>query len=369
MPESFEEQMPRKSSLVDRRLVLLISAGCLVPAVLAMFQEYFQARLGGRPPRWQDLVFSASDWLFLALLTPIPSYLGTRFRFRLGRRGLALAAHTVGATAFCVIWSGFGLGLGWLLHRYPAIGPLWPAYLSWTLITTPFSVLMYFGVLGCVYAFSYFAQVQEREAYAARLTAQLADARLGALRMQLNPHFLFNSLNALSVLVREQNITGSLRMLEMLSDVLRQVLSADQRQQILLADELKFLEQYLAIEQVRFSDRLRVNWNIDERARLAYIPSFLLQPLVENAIKHGIAKKADAGRIEITAQVLADSLELSVRDDGVGLKSTYAEGVGLSNTRERLRTLYGDDGTLTMKPSSEGGTEAILHIPFRPKTL
>jgi two-component system, LytTR family, sensor kinase len=366
--DACDGQNLRKSSLADPRLLLLISVGCLVPAVLALFQEYVQARLGGRAPRWQDLVFSASDWLFLAVLTPIPSYFGTRFQFRSERRTLALAAHIVGAVAFCLVWSAFGLGLGWLLHRYPAVGPLWPAYLNWALITTPFSVLMYFGVLGCVYAFAYFVQIQEREAYAERLTAQLAEARLGALRMQLNPHFLFNSLNALSVLMREQNISGSLRMLELLSDVLHQVLSADQRQQVLLADELQFLEQYFAIEQVRFSDRLRVNWNIDKRARLAYVPSFLLQPLVENAIKHGITKRADSGRIDISARVLGDRLELSVRDDGVGVKSSYVEGVGLSNTRERLGTLYGNDGSLTITPTAEGGTEAILHIPFRPKT-
>lgn len=366
MSETFDRPIPRKSSMVDPRLLLLISAGCLVPAVLALLQEYVQARLAGRAPRWQDLVFLASDWLFLAVLTPIPSYLGTRFQ--VWRRTLTLAAHIAGAAAFCLVWSAFGVCLGWLLHRYPAVGPLWPAYLNWTLITMPFSVLMYFGVLGCVYAFSYFVQIKEREAHAERLTAQLAEARLGALRMQLNPHFLFNSLNALLVLVREQNIAGSVRMLELLSDVLHQVLSANQRQQVLFGDELKFLEQYFAIEQVRFSDRLRVNWNIDERARLAYVPSFLLQPLVENAIKHGITKRADSGRIDISAHVLGDRLELSVRDDGVGVKSSYAEGVGLSNTRERLRTLYGNDGSLSITPTAERGTEAILHIPFRPKT-
>jgi len=368
MSDSLDGQVPRLPWRNDRRIVLLISAGCAVPALLALFQEYFQAKLGGRGARWQDLVFSGSDWLFLAALTPIPSYLGMRFRFRAGRRTAALAAHIAGAIAFCVIWSGFGLLLGSVLHRYPALGPLWRAYLNWTLTTTPFSVLMYFGVLGCVYAFSYFVQVQEREAYAARLTAQLAEARLGALRMQLNPHFLFNSLNALSVLVREQNTRSALRMLELLSDVLRQVLAADQPQTVSLTDELKFLEHYFAIEQVRFSDRLRVHWNIDDRARVAHVPSFLLQPLVENAIKHGIAKRADAGRIEISARLLGDRLELSVRDDGIGLKPSYAEGVGLSNTRERLRTLYGDDANLTMAPTAEGGTEAILQIPFRPKT-
>jgi LytS/YehU family sensor histidine kinase len=227
---------------------------------------------------------------------------------------------------------------------------------------------MYFAVLGCVYAFSYFTKAQEREAHAARLTAQLAEARLGALRMQLNPHFLFNSLNALSVLVREQNTPAALRMLELLADVLRHVLTADQRPQVSLADELGFLEQYFAIEQVRFSDRLRVHWSIDDRARAAVVPSFLLQPLAENAIKHGITKRADAGRIDISARLVEDHLELSVRDDGAGISSHYAEGVGLSNTRERLRTLYGDDATVTIKATPEGGTEVILTIPFRVET-
>lgn len=367
MLKSFDREIPLKSSLGDSRLLPLILAGCLILAVLAQFQEYLQARLGGHATRWQDLVFSAGDWLFLAVVAQIPSYFARRFQFRPRRRTLALAAHVAGAAAFCLIWCAFGLGLGWLLHRYPAVGPLWPAYLNWTLIAAPFAVLIYFGILGGVYAFMYFVQMQEREAYAERLTAQLAEARLGALRMQLNPHFLFNSLNALSVLVRGQNTTDSLRVLELLSDVLRQVLAVDQQQQIPLTDELKVLEKYLAIEQVRFPDRLRINWNIDERARLAYVPSFLLQPLVENAIRHGITKRADSGRIDISAHILGDRLELSVRDDGVGMQPSYSEGVGLSNTRERLRTLYGNDGSLSITPVAGGGTEAILHIPFRPE--
>jgi LytS/YehU family sensor histidine kinase len=228
---------------------------------------------------------------------------------------------------------------------------------------------MYFAVLGGVYAFSFFSQAQEREADAERLRAQLAEARLGALRMQLNPHFLFNSLNALSVLVRDENIRGALRMLELLGDVLRQVLTASQPQQGLLADELRFLEKYFAIEQVRFSDRLRVYWSIDPRAREGLVPSFLLQPLAENAIKHGIAKRGDAGRIDISARLIQDQLELSVRDDGVGIGSSYAEGVGLSNTRERLRTLYGDGATMSIRAAPGGGTDAILRIPFRVATV
>jgi LytS/YehU family sensor histidine kinase len=218
--------------------------------------------------------------------------------------------------------------------------------------------------LGCVYAFTYFLEAREREAHASRLAAQLAEARLGALRTQLNPHFLFNSLNALAVLVREPNTPAASRMLELLGDVLRQVLRTDQPHEIPLADELRFVEQYLAIEQVRFSDRLRVAWSIDEQARAALVPGFVLQPIVENAIKHGVAKRADAGRIEITARVVDSMLELAVRDDGVGMAATQREGVGLSNTRERLRTLYGHDATVTIIAPPDGGTLVTLRLPL-----
>jgi two-component system LytT family sensor kinase len=340
----------------------------VVLAMLSVLQEYLQAKLGGRPARWQDLVFQGGDWLVLGALSPIAYYLGTRFPLRREHWKGTLGAHVAGAFGLCIAWAAFGVLLGSLLHRYPAVGSLSHAYLSWMLITIPFSFLMYFAVLGCVYAFAYFAQAQEREAHAARLTAQLAEARLGALRMQLNPHFLFNSLNALAVLVREPNTPAALRMLEFLADFLRQVLTTDQRQQVSLADELRFLEQYFAIEYVRFSDRLRVHWSIDDRARVAFVPSFLLQPLAENAIKHGIRKRADAGRIDIVARVVANHLELSVRDDGVGIGALYAEGVGLSNTRERLHTLYGEDATMKIKATPEGGTEVVLSIPFRVET-
>lgn len=368
MSDNVNSRVIRSNSVKQRRILLLISAGCVVPAMLAVLQEYVQAKLGGRAARWQDLVFQGGDWLVLAALTPITYYLGTRFPLRRERWKRTLGVHVAGAFGLCIGWASFGVLLGLLLHHYPAVGSLSHAYLSWILITIPFSFLMYFAVLGCVYAFSYFAQAQEREAQAARLTGQLAEARLGALRMQLNPHFLFNSLNALSVLVREQNTPAALRTLELLADVLRQVLTADQRPQVSLADELRFLEQYFAIEQVRFSDRLRVHWSIDDRARAAFVPSFLLQPLAENAIKHGITKRADAGRIDISARLVQDNLELSVRDDGAGISSHYAEGVGLSNTRARLRTLYGDDATVTIKATAEGGTEVILSIPFRTET-
>jgi two-component system LytT family sensor kinase len=344
----------------ERRIWLLIAGACVVPALLDAMQAFMQAKLDGHAARWQDVVFQGSEWLFLGALTPITYLLAKRFPLRRAQWKRALAAHVIGALTLCVGWASLGVLLGHLLHRYPD-----HAYASWVLTTIPWSVFMYFAVLGCVYAFSYFIEAREREAHASRLAAQLAEARLGALRMQLNPHFLFNSLNALSVLVREQNTPAASRMLELLGDVLRQVLRSDLPHEVPLSDELQFLEQYLAIEQVRFPDRLHVQWSIHERARAALVPGFVLQPIVENAIKHGIARRADAGRIEISARVVGDHLEMCVRDDGIGMSAAVGEGVGLSNTRERLRTLYGSDASMTIDTPAGGGTEVVLTIPFR----
>ena len=247
-----------------RRIWLLISAACVVPAILDAAQTYFQSRISGEQPRWQDIVFQGTEWLFLGALLPITYNLAKSVplnRKRGGELGDSLCGRADPVS---------GMGDAGRLARLRA--GAYPAgnYLGWILTSIPWSVFMYFTVLGCVYAFSYFTEAREREASEARLSAQLSEARLGALRMQLHPHFLFNSLNAITVLVREQNTAAASRMLELLGDVLRQVLRADQPHEIPLSDELAFLEQYLAIEQVRFSDRLRVEWAVEERARRAW---------------------------------------------------------------------------------------------------
>ena len=349
----------------ERRIWLLISAACVVPAALTAFQSLMQAQLEHEPVSWKGLVFGSGDWLFLGALTPLVYYVARRVPLQRAGWKRMLAAHLAGALGLCVGWTSLGIGLGLLLHSFPVDGPLGQSYLRWLLISLPWSVFMYLLVLGCVYAFTYFNEARQREAQASRLAAQLAEARLGALRMQLHPHFLFNSLNAVSVLVRERDPASALRMLELLGDVLRKVLRSEQRNEVPLAEELEFLEEYLAIEQVRFSDRLRVQWTIEEAARAAVVPSLLLQPLVENAIQHGVAKRAEAGRIEIAARVAEGRLILSVADDGVGMGPEVREGVGLANTRERLRTLYGSEATLAIASVPGQGTRITLTLPLR----
>jgi len=201
---------------------------------------------------------------------------------------------------------------------------------------------------------------------AVRLAAQLAEARLGALRMQLNPHFLFNSLNAITVLVRDQNTAAAARMLELLSGVLRQVLRAEEAHETTLAAELDFLERYLAIEQVRFSDRLRPRIEVDPAIARALVPRFVLQPLVENALRHGIARRADSGALTIRAHRESGDLVLTVQDDGPGLTpgTESAGGVGLANTRARLNVLYGERASLDISDASGGGVVATVRLPY-----
>ena len=347
------------------RAWFLMSSACVVPAALSVLEAYMQAELHHRPVRWQDLLFWGSDWILLGMFIPGIYYLGKRFPLSRGPLK-SVMIHVAGSLGLCIGWASLGILIARLLNTYPAEGPLKPAFFNWLLISLPFSVSIYFAVLGCVYAFSYFIQARREEAHAARLAAQLAEARLGALRMQLNPHFLFNSLNALSVLVREGSTSAASRMLEQIAEVLRQVLRSDQPQEIPLSEEITFLEQYLSIEQVRFSDRLHVLWSVEANARAGLVPSFVTQPLVENAIKHGVLKRADSGTIEIVARVVGQHLEIKVRDDGAGIKSApRVEGVGLSNTRERLRTLYKEQAELRLASPASGGTEATLRIPYR----
>jgi hypothetical protein len=348
------------------RIGLSISAAFTVPAALSVLQLYIRSKVEQQGVKWQDLVFAGSDWLLVGIFTPLIYQLGIHFSFSHTRLRVWLMVHSAGALGLCACFTSLSFCVGKLLHTFPLQGSLLRDYFVWMLSGLPFSVSIYFALLGCVHAYSYFIEAKRREADAARLEAQLAEARLGALRMQMNPHFLFNSLNALSALVREQDTRAASRMLELIADVLRQVLRPDQPHEIPLSEEMTFLGQYLAIEQVRFSDRLEVRWDLQQRALNALVPSFIMQPIVENAIKHGVLKNAEAGVIEISARVVDEFLELKVRNNGGGVSTPPGRtGVGLSNTSERLRTLYGSRAKLSLNVQTIGSTEATITMPLR----
>jgi two-component system LytT family sensor kinase len=342
----------------------LIFAAWLVPALLSGFDSYMQFRLEGHGADWHWVIFNSIDWLLYAVLTPMV-FRASR-RLPLGPPHLVrnIALHIAGALGLCVAWAGLGTLLR--LAIFPPQRDLFIGFVGWVFTTLPFGVGVYFALVGIEHSLFYFAQARERETQAARLAAQLAEARLSALRMQLNPHFLFNSLNAITVLVRDGNTDAAGRMLELLSDVLRQVLRTESTHETTLAAELEFLERYLAIEQVRFSDRLRPRVEIEPGIGGAAVPRFLLQPLVENALRHGIARRADAGVLQVRARREGFDLVLTVEDDGPGLApaSAGAGGVGLANTRARLAALYGERASLEIADAAGGGVVATVRLPY-----
>ena len=225
--------------------------------------------------------------------------------------------HLGFALLFCVGWALSGkalqLGLGLLLNRQEVRAfvqssgdRLWQNIgqdvLGWIFITLPFGVVVYLSLAGIAHAIRYFVEASEREVQMARLSEQLTGARLAALQSQLNPHFLFNSLNTIAVLVRDGNRATATRVIEQLSEVLRSTLSRTQAVEVSLEEELRLVRQYLAVEQARFSDRLRPAFEIDPATLSAAVPRFALQHLVENALRHGIARRTEAGRVVVTAR-------------------------------------------------------------------
>jgi two-component system, LytTR family, sensor kinase len=192
-------------------------------------------------------------------------------------------------------------------------------------------------------------------------------AQLSAMKMQLQPHFLFNTLNAIMVLVRQQNSRAAEEMLSHLSDLLRCVLEDVEAQEVPLRRELHYLQLYLSIEQVRFPDRLRVEISADHAVQDAAVPQFALQPIVENAIRHGIGASGSAGRVSISARRVNDTLEIRVEDDGPGLvrqSDSNEKGIGLANTRARLEQLYGSAARLTLQNAEGGGAAVTMFLPY-----
>src|SRR5690349_19956463 len=236
-------------------------------------------------------------------------------------------------------------------------------------------VLFYWTILGIQYAVRYYHAYQERERQALRLElhaselkTQLTRAQLGALKMQLQPHFLFNTLNAIMVLVRQQRGAQAEEMLARLSDLLRCVLDEVAAQEVPLRRELEYLQLYLSIEQVRFQDRLRIEISANPTVLDAAVPQMILQPIVENAIRHGIARSSAAGQIRISASRTGDTLEIDVQDDGPGFSpahSSNTRGIGLTNTRARLEQLHGDAARLEIHKGEPRGALVTILLPYR----
>ncbi len=326
-------------------------------------------------PWWHPVVSWLTGVSLSAALTPAILWLGRRFpleRRKWLRRTLLHLSCSVLFTLVQLILESFILPR---MGLFPAIMKgFFSTFFLLMLLGFHGSVVAYWIVLGLQATFLYYNRYQERrrqalqlELQASELKTRLVQAQLSALKGQLQPHFLFNTLNAIMVLVRQEKGQQAEEMLSRLSDLLRSVLEDVETQEVPLRRELESLELYLSIEEVRFQDRLRIEISAEPAALDAAVPHLGLQPIVENAVRHGIGRRSAAGRIQIDAVKVNGNLKIQVRDDGPGLppEGLDSRGIGLANTRARLQQLYGDAATLTIENGAEGGAVATMILPYR----
>ncbi len=347
---------------------MLVSAAWIGPAVFGALNAVMQPRLwGDRPASLASVLFVSLDWFIYAALTPGVFAVSQRWPLARPRLTRHAVFHLLVSLIFCAAWAAAGTLLRAILEPQSLSSGVWINFASWLFTTFPFGISVYLAVVGIEHAIRYFDEARDRELQVARLSEQLSGARFAALQAQLNPHFLFNTLNTIAVLVRDNDRARAVRIVEQLSDVLRRTLSRHRANEVRLAEELELVRQYLAIEQARFSDRLQAIFEIDAGVMAAAVPSFAIQHLVENAIRHGIAPQSDAGQVAVTARRVRDQREVTVADDGAGIDvaAAWPRGRGLDNTRERLRSLYADRASLTIARSPTRGTVAILRVPYR----
>ncbi len=322
--------------------------------------------LGHPPPLIPLLVLELPVWAFWALLTVPIVMLARRFPLDRTRVGRSVLLHALTAIVVAIVAVTFQMLWYQAFNPYP-VGGSSVATWFWEYFRRYFVVgfMIYWAAVGVYHAFANYFRYREREVAASRATAQLTEARLRALKMQLHPHFLFNTLNSVSALIDDQP-GDARRVLAQLAELLRASLRADARHIITLEDELEFLQRYLDIERLRFGERLDVTLGIDPATRRAGVPSFLFQPLVENAIRHGVARRETDGRIWLSSEWANGSLVLDVMDNGPGLPPRpVREGIGLRNTRRRLAELYGTDHALSLRPRPGGGLHVRVAIPYR----
>src|SRR6266849_1875780 len=323
--------------------IVIFASWSLFAAFMAV-QEHYTAQVMGKPMTWAYTFRAEFTYAYLwAFLTPCILWLAKRFPVDQRNWYRAAPLH---ATA-CVLIVAVQKSAYVLL--VPAYSPHWQVHdlASWlrsVVVSLDYGVLLYGIVLLIHYAVEYYARYHEGRIKGSQLETRLAQAQLNALKMQLHPHFLFNTLHSISTLVNEDPEAAE-AMIARLSELLRISLENTGAQEVPLSQELEFVERYLEIEQIRFEDRLRVRFDIDPQTLDAQVPNLILQPLVENAIHHGIAG-ASRGCIEIRSRIMEGKLLLQVLDNGPGLsgevvQSRSGTGLGLANTRARLDALYG----------------------------
>ena len=354
-----------------RRIGLQLIVGVATAlGIFSTFQAYnYVSLFTERQPSFPMLLaLNVSYWYAWAVLVPGMTWMARRYRFGRNTWQRAAGMHALAVIVFTFLHAVLTIAMRVPINAY--FGRAWSwwsefqqlffLYFDWEMMT-------YWAVIGLVHAIDFDREAQERTLTTAQLQTRLAEASLQSLQRQLHPHFLFNTLHTISALVHRDPEAAD-AMIEKLSDLLRLTLDRIGTHEVPLKEELDFLQKYLAIERTRFGERLAVQMDIDPETLDAAVPNLLLQPLVENAIRHGIAQKVGGGRVEIVARREGHDLLLVVRDTGPGLSATTLtalnKGVGLTNTRSRLQHMFGERHRFEFHEPADGGLAVRIAIPF-----
>lgn len=320
----------------------------------------------GQPVPWSEAAGGWIDWYIWAAIAPLVVWLARAVPVRsIGWERAtivhAMLAAAVGLVELVLFSLAMSVYRGILLSQ--PMAPFTERYLFLIGRWLPVQMLTYALIVAVVTAIDAGRRMREREVRAARLETELSRAHLHALQAQIQPHFLFNVMNTVSMTVREGRDSDAVEMLAHLGGMLRRSIAASVEPDTSLEKELEFLRHYLRLESCRMEERLEVRWEVDPAVLDASIPSMLLQPIVENAVRHGLAESVRGGTLTLRTAATGDDLTLVVSDDGMGIDPGASEGTGLRNVRRRLETRYGDRAQLRVEPRESGGTTATITLP------
>jgi len=338
-----------------------------------MVVVHYRATLYGKPMSWSECALYEVSYVWIwAAVTPLVLALSRRFPLGRGHSRRNVLVHLFGAFVAAVLTKSI-----WDFTALPFVAPAlvpvdFQSFQKSIIRALDFGVLHYVILIVCHHAVEYYRKYEDGRLRGSQLEAKLATAQLHALKMQLHPHFLFNTLHSISELVHD-NPARAESMIVRLSDFLRLTLDHTGVPEVPVVEEIDFLRRYLEIEQMRFEDRLTVEWDIDPSTLHARVPNLILQPIVENALKHGISRNTTHGVLRISCKREDGKLAMTVFDNGPGprraspnMLESVREGVGLNNTRSRLERLYGGDHHINFRHVAEGGFEVTIRIPMRP---
>ena len=366
------EPLDRSGALAVARRVLAVFVACTLIGLFFAIQLYLAYSQWGDGVTWSAaLRGSLAIWYAWGLLAWLVFWLARRFPLDGQRRHRNLVIHMFAAFDVSLVHSMLCASWYWAIDAPERTSVAWLSALRFQLLMyVHWDVLIYAAIVGIEHAFRYYQRMRDHERQALQLESQLSRARLDTLRMQLNPHFLFNSLNAISELIHDDPAAAD-RMITRLGHLLRRVLDEPERFEVCLAQELEFAEEYLEIERIRFADRLAVRVEVDPELLQHRVPILILQPLIENAIRHGVATDEKTGTIEIKVAREAAMLQIQIWNSGNGSATDECKvaGHGLSIVRARLLAQYGRGDLLQVERLSDGGFRARVRIPIDPANL